>query len=134
MAISKKDFQNRVDKLVEMGYSPDDALSMVKDDILIDTGEAPNWLNKLTDEQKKVSREARQVSKEVVAGKSKRTRAEDPDKRALIEAIEYSVGELVNYTEDAPNLIVTNPEREIEFTYHGRKFKITLSAPRPPKN
>ena len=134
MAISKKDFQNRVDKLVEMGYSPDDALSMVKDDILIDTGEAPNWLNKLTDEQKKVSREARQVSKEVVAGKAKRTRAEDHDKRALIEAIEESIGELVNYTEDASNLIVTNPEREIEFTYHGRKFKITLSAPRPPKN
>jgi hypothetical protein len=134
MAVSKKEIDRRVADLVNKGYTAEEAELLVKEDMMIDAGETCDWETELTDEQAKVSRQARQASREVSDTPAKRKRAEDPDKRALIEAIEESIGDLVNYTEDAPNLIITNPEREIEFTYHGRKFKITLSAPRPPKN
>lgn len=130
MAISKNEMNRRVADLVSKGYTTEEAELLVKEDMMIDAGETCDWETELTDEQAKVSRQARQASREVSDAPVKRKRAEDPDKRALIEAIEESIGELVNYTDDAPNLIITNPEREIEFTYHGRKFRITLSAPR----
>jgi len=31
------------------------------------------------------------------------------------------------------NVVITNAERELELSYNGRKFKITLSAPRAKK-
>lgn len=133
MAVSKKEIDRRVAGLVSKGYTADEAETLVKEDMMIDAGETCDWETELTDEQNKVSRQARQASREVSDTPIKRKRAEDPDKRTLIEALEESIGDLVNYTDDAPNLIITNPEREIEFTYHERKFKLTLSAPRPPK-
>lgn len=130
MAVSKKEIECRVADLVSKGYTEEEAETLVKEDMMIDAGETCDWETELTDEQTKVSRQARQAGREVSDTPAKRKRAEDPDKRTLIEALEECIGDLVNYTEDAPNLIITNPEREIEFHYHGRKFKLTLSAPR----
>ena len=49
---------------------------------------------------------------------------EDEDKRKLMSALETLAREMGETVE------VTNPERELELIYNGRKFKITLSAPR----
>jgi hypothetical protein len=36
----------------------------------------------------------------------------------------------IKYNPQTADFEMTNPEREINFTYNGRKFKIVLSAPR----
>lgn len=128
MALSKKDFVNRVNALMSKGYSKEDATTLVNEDLIIDTGGKCDWEDEFTDEQAKVSRQARQADREVSTEKAKRTRTEDEDKRALMKmflALLDTVDE---------NRVIINPEREIEFLYNGRKFKITLSAPRAKKN
>lgn len=128
MAISKREIENRVNALVAKGYTKEEAETLVQEDIIIDTGGSCDWEDEFTDEQMKVSRKARQANREVSATPAKRKRAEDEDKRVLMGMFL----QLLEKVDDG--LVVINPEREIEFHYNGRKFKITLSAPRPPKN
>ena len=107
--------------------SYEEALKVVEDDDIIDAGGRCDWEEEITPEQKKVMRKARQADRVVTGEKSKRTRTEDTDKRELMKELETLAGDM------GENVTVTNPEREIEFTYNGRKFKITLSAPRGSK-
>lgn len=107
--------------------SYEEALKVVEDDDIIDAGGRCDWEEEMTPEQKKVSRKARQADRTVTAEKAKRTRAEDTDKRELMSALESLAREMGETVE------VTNPERELELIYNGRKFKITLSAPRGSK-
>ena len=82
----------------------------------------------LTAEQEKASKQARATgTRKTEYQFSKRERKPDEDKRDLIERIWV---ELFKIDCDAK---VTNPERQIDFTYHDRKFRIVLSAPRAPK-
>jgi hypothetical protein len=135
MAISKKEIENRVNALVAKGYSKEEAETLVQEDIIIDTGGSCDWEDDFTDEQMKVSRQARQADREVSKTPAKRKRAEDWDKRHLIGCLcHYLTEEDQNNPSMVDDLVVLNPEREIEFHYHGRKFKLTLSAPRPPKD
>ena len=124
MAISKNEMDRRVAELVAKGYTTEEAETLVKEDLMIDAGETCDWETELTDEQNKVSRQARQASREVSDTPTKRKRAEDWDKRVLIGMFL----QLLEKVDDG--LVVINPEREIEFHYNGRKFKLTLSAPR----
>lgn len=135
MAISKNEMDRRVADLVSKGYTTEEAELLVREDLMIDAGETCDWETELTDEQAKVSRQARQASREVSDTPTKRKRAEDWDKRHLIGCLcHYLTEEDQNNPSMVDDLVVLNPEREIEFHYHGRKFKLTLSAPRPPKN
>ena len=56
-----------------------------------------------------------------------RTRAEDRQKRFLIDVISNALN---GHILGGCSLEVTNPEREIAFEYCNRKFKIVLSCPR----
>ena len=124
MAISKNEMDRRIIALLDKGYTAEEAETLVKEDLMIDAGETCDWETELTDEQNKVSRQARQASREVSDTPAKRKRAEDEDKRVLIGMFL----QLLEKVDDG--LVVINPEREIEFHYNGRKFKLTLSAPR----
>ena len=104
-----------------------EALQMVLDDETIDNGGKCEWEVELTPEQKKIVRKARMADREVKKEKVKRTKKENPDKRNLIEKFREML------ENEADELEVLNPEREITFIYNGTAYKVTLSAPRAPK-
>ena len=90
----------------------------------------------LTTEQKKVEKEMRQADRKKEIAPRKRERKPDNDKRFLIDAFVWALttdeetnGDNVN----AENVIITKPEREIEFTYNGNRYRLTLAKPRKEK-
>lgn len=91
----------------------------------IDKGEK---LFDLSPEQQKASKKARQAPRKVDAyGKTTtRERKADKDKSHLMKIFEIAL----KYSPQITDFEMTNPEREITFTYNNRKFKIVLSAPR----
>lgn len=103
----------------------EDAIKMIEDDAIIDAGGKCDWEEEPTAEQKKVMRKARLTDRVVGTEKPKRTKAEDTDKKELMTTLMNSVAEVAD-----GGIVLKNPEREFEFNYHGRVFKITLSAPR----
>lgn len=107
-----------------LGISLEDAVKMAEDDKRIDRGEN---LFELTDEAKAAEKKMRQASrakrdKPTAYDFKPRARKADEDKRNIILELAECL--------EAYNPEVTNPEREILFTFYGRKFKLTLSAPR----
>lgn len=79
----------------------------------------------LTQEQKASAKKARQGDrKPTVYNFSTRERKADNDKREIIEVLDSALCDLVD------NVTVTNAERQIDFEYNGRKFRVVLSAPR----
>ena len=124
----KESKEVRAKKYAEvLNISYEEALKVVEDDDIIDAGGRCDWETEPTAEEKKVMRKARMADRTVSAEKAKRTRAEDTDKRELMGALESLARDM------GEDVVVTNAEREIELTYNGRKFKITLSAPRGSK-
>lgn len=105
-------------ELLAVDYST--AEQVLKDDERIDKGEK---LFELTPEQKKNAKLV--ARKPTVYQFTKRERKEDTAKRDLIALL----GSVLQTTADTPPEI-TNPERQIDFTVGGRKFRIVLSAPR----
>lgn len=82
----------------------------------------------LTPEQEKASQEARKgMARAVNAyGKEvKRVRKPNEAKRELMEAIAAG---LRDYGAE-----ITNPERQVDFTWQGVAYSVTLTAHRPPK-
>ena len=100
------------------------AKQIILDNARIDKGEK---LFELTAEQKANSRKYRQGdrTKEVVYRLDKRERKADADKRHLVALLSACVGEVAD---NEPT--VTNIERQVDFEFKGRKFRIVLSAPR----
>ena len=88
----------------------EEALEIIADDEAIDKGEK---LFELSAEQKKASKQARQSSRKV-----------DTDKQTLFKILLDTFGEI------GDNLEIINQDRELEFKFNERKFKIVLSAPR----
>lgn len=124
----KESKEVRAKKYAEiLKISYEEALKVVEDDDIIDAGGRCDWETEPTAEEKKVMRKARMADRTVSAEKAKRARAEDTDKRELMGALESLARDM------GEDVVVTNVEREIELTYNGRKFKITLSAPRGSK-
>jgi len=112
--------KNLMDRL---DITEEQATQVIADDKAIDKGEK---LFEQTKEQKKASKKYTQSKKAVNAyGKEvKREHKEDNDKKYLIDIIAEKL-----YQMDIEPTI-TNTEREINFQYHNRKFRIVLSAPR----
>lgn len=119
-----KDFEKRVDELVEtLGCSIKEAEEIIKADAEIDKGAK---LFEQSQEQKASSKKYRQGErKPMVPNLPKKERKADNDKRKLVELIAAAVA---METENAPT--VTNVERQIDFEFNGRKFRVVLSAPR----
>lgn len=105
-----------------LNISEEEAKQMIADDEAIDHGAD---LFPLTAEQEKASKKARGTGTRAYTF-TKRERKADNDKRALI----YSLAQCVMDFDKA--LTITNPERQIDFVYNDRKFRIVLSAPRTP--
>ena len=121
---------SRMDKQVEklmkaLDITEEEALQVIADDKAIDKGEK---LFELSAEQKKASKSARQGDRKPTVYKfdtSKRKRPENVGKRTLIETIQNALAEL-----GADGMEVTNPERELNFSVDGVKYKVVLSCPR----
>ena len=110
--------------MAKLNCSYDEAMQVLKDDYAIDHGEK---LFELPEELKAGAKKARQADrKPTVYNFTKRERKQDLEKRHIISILWDTIANAD--IGDTPQ--ITNPEREIEFDYHGRKFKLTLSAPR----
>lgn len=117
--------EQQIKKLMELrGYSEEEATQIVLDDEATDRGVIHPW--NLSKEQEKENRKHRQVDKSDREKKApaKRERKADTEKREILALAIESLKPCVD------DLNILNEEREVEFTYKGRKFKITLSAPR----
>ena len=106
----------------------EEAIEMLQEDVEIERGADPH---PLTAEQEKASKAARIVSTGPRTAPVKRERKPNENKRELIAAFE----EMLNYYDiqadtRAEKVIVTNPERQIDFEYRGTRYRIVLSAPR----
>ena len=112
-----------------LDISREEAIALMRD-------EEEDNLPDLTSEQKKVEKEMRQADRKKEIAPRKRERKPDNDKRFLIDAFVWALttdeetnGDNVN----AENVIITKPEREIEFTYNGNRYRLTLAKPRKEK-
>ena len=112
--------EKQIEKLMKtLNVSRAEALEIIETDKRIDKGEK---LFELDAELEAGAKKARQAdrAKEPV----KRERKADNDKGHLMAVIAEAL------TAEADSLEVTNAEREINLVFHGRKFKVVLSAPR----
>ena len=106
-----------------LGCDEETAKQVLADDERIDKGEK---LFEQTAEQKANSKKYRQGDRKPTVYKlDRRERKADADKRKLVELLASAVGMV---TESEPT--VTNAERQIDFEFNGRKFRIILSCPR----
>lgn len=98
-----------------------EARQLIEDDKRIDKGEK---LFELSKSENEVARKMKNCARTVDAYGKTRTREKkaDNDKREIMRLL------LDRFDEYAPEIL--KEEREFLFTYNGRKFKITLSAPR----
>lgn len=111
----------QVQAMRKLGFSDEEIKSVQAYDATIDAGGDPI---PLTPEQEKASREARSIGQKTVYNFTQRERKADESKRELMETFTKcaeGIGEQVK---------VTNPEREMEFLYNDKKYRLTLSAPR----
>lgn len=101
--------------------SREEAIQLIADDKRIDRGEK---LFELDDELKAGAKKARTMPRGSYSF-TPRERKQDSDKRELMERLAGCLS-----ASDISNLDITNPERELTFTFNGKKYKIVLSAPR----
>lgn len=111
----------QIEAMKRLGMSEAEIADVLESDKRIDKGEK---LFELTTEQKQAEKKAKGTGTRTVYNFQKRERKADNDKREIIQCIDDALCDLVD------NVEVTNPEREILFTYNEKKYKIVLSAPR----
>lgn len=111
-----------------LDLTEEQALELIESDKEIDKGAK---LFELSPEQEKASKKARATGTRTQTAPTKRERKEDPDKRFLINLINKALAasDDPKFTE-TPTIETTNPERQIDFVYNDRKFRVVLSAPR----
>lgn len=101
-----------------LDLTEEEAREMLATDEAIDHGADPF---PQTVEQKKASKEARSTGTRTYTF-TKRERKPDEDKRFLIQTFASLLAD--------EETVITNPERQIDFNYNGRHFRLVLSAPR----
>ena len=107
-----------------LGISREEAEDIIECDKRIDKGEK---LFEQNQEEKQATRKMAQTRSVDAYGKPReRTKKTDEDKGEIIRVIAETLAERLQ----VGSLEVVNSEREICFGFHGRKFKIVLSAPR----
>lgn len=111
----------QIEAMKRLGMSEAEIADVLESDKRIDKGEK---LFELTAEQKQAEKKAKGTGTRTVYNFQKRERKADNDKREIIQTLDDALCDLVD------NVEVTNPEREILFTYNEKKYKIVLSAPR----
>ena len=111
--------------MMKLDINRNEAIELMFADQAIDKGEK---LFELSQEGKQVEKQMRQADRAVNAygKKVQRERKVDDVKSGLIEL-------LTNVIQEQPmcnSLTVINAEREFEFMWAGKKYKVVLSAPR----
>lgn len=118
----------QIQAMRKLGMTEEEIAELLEADKKIDQGEK---LFELTAEQEKASKQARQADRkprtyDLDNTGGKRNKKADNDKSYLLECLQRGISEFADvYTHE-----VNNPEREFEFVYNNRKFKVVLSAPR----
>lgn len=111
----------QVEKLMKtLDLTEEEALQLIEDDKAIDRGAK---MFDLDPELEKGSKKARQAPRKANSTPTKRTKKEDTEKG-------YLISEIVKALAECDKVEITNPERQIDFEFSGRKFRIVLSAPR----
>ena len=115
---------DKVKEFMELlGCDEEAAKQVIADDQAIDKGEK---LFELTAEQQTVAKKYRQGDrKPTVYNFNTRERKADNDKRELIALLNATLDEVATCEPT-----ITNPERQIDFLYKGKKYRVVLSAPR----
>lgn len=112
--------------LTNLGMSAEEAEEVLTADDEIDKGKK---LFELSAEGKEAEKKYKNCGVRTVKSpygqKVQKEKKIDAEKTAIIEALCFAISP---FAEDTIQVI--NAEREIEFTYNGRKMKITLSCPR----
>ena len=112
----------QIEAMRKLGMTDEEIKDVLDADKRIDRGEK---LFELTDEQKQAEKKARQADRTPTVYKfQKRERKADEDKATLLNTLFSAILPICDTYE------VTNAEREFLFTYHGKKYKVVLSAPR----
>ena len=106
--------------------SIEEAKQVLEMDKRIDRGEK---LFELPPELEAGAKKARRADRKKVEN-VKRERKPDEDKRDLIQYLEDKLEDAHHYDMDLDDITITNPEREMEFTYNGIKYRLTLMRPR----
>ncbi len=88
----------------------------------------------LTAEQKAVVKEMTQADRKKESTPRKRERKPDNDKRLLVSVLHGFLHDFLFASQDHLHCEMTNPEREIEFTFKGNLYRLTLSKPRKEKS
>ena len=119
----------QVEQLMELlGCSEEQAKQVINDDKAIDKMTVSECESDLSQEQKASAKKARQGDrKPTVYNFNTRERKADLDKAHLIHLLADC---LCMVTANENDLTVTNAERQIDFVFNGRKFRVVLSAPR----
>lgn len=121
-----------VEKIMRLlGCTEQEALQVIEDDKKVDKMTMKELNAELTQEQKKIIRSVTQAERKSTNYKfTTRERKENTDKRTLINLLSGTLESAHHDDLDVDNIKVTNVEREIEFTFNSKKYKLTLSAPR----
>ena len=112
-----------------LNISREEAIQLIADD-------ENDVTTELTAEQQKVAKEMAQSDRKKETAPRKRERKVDNDKRFLIDSLVWLLTtdtDVIGDNVNATNVVVTNPEREVEFTYHDVKYRLTLMKPREKK-
>lgn len=109
--------------LKNLGLTDEEIADVVESDKRIDKGEK---LFELPEELKKGAKKARNAGNCNGYTKANREKKVDTEKRAIIQCMT----EIAENLADNGTVNLTNAEREFDFIYKGRKFKIVLSCPR----
>ena len=129
----------QIQKLMKtLSLTEQEARELLADDAKVDKGQKMAF--DLTPEQEKNAKKARATgTKKPTAYKfENRKRKENPEKRALIEALASELEGFHRRDEDDPVAYVekvetVNPERQVDFYLNGNHYSITLTCHRPPK-
>ena len=120
--------EEKISQLMKtLDLTREEALELIQDDIDIDHDKKKPF--DLTEEQEKNAKKMRMTGQRAVDAYGKvrtRERKADNDKRFLIDLIQS----VLTKENQVNGLDISNIEREINFKYNDRKFKIVLSAPR----
>ena len=111
--------------LLSLGLSHEEVENVLESDEQIDKGEK---LFELSAEGKQAEKKYKNCGVRTVKSpygqKVQKEKKVDTDKRTIIEILVEAIEENCGKAE------IKNDEREFEFVYNDRKFKVTLSAPR----
>lgn len=116
--------------MTALAVTEEEAKNIIETDKLIDKGADPF---PLTAEQKEVEKQMRQADRKKETAPRQRERKADADKREIILSLnDFLIDFVHEYDEDCidDDVCVTNLERQIDFTFRGKKYRIVLSAPR----